>query len=321
LEGELENLMEEEEIYWQQRGGEKWILEGDRKTEFFHLAANGRRRKKTILSLEQGDDVTTDPRQIRGIIYNFYKQLFGSQDRTKIRLSEEAWRLRGRLTLEDNEELTRPFLEEEVRNVVFGMKENSAPGPDGLSVCFYKSCWEIIKGELMGMVNDFYMGNLDIARLNYGVFNLIPKVKEANNVKQFRPICLLNVSFKIFTKLIAERLMGVAKKIISPNQTAFIRERYIIDGAVMLHEIVRELSRKKMDGVVLKIDFEKAYDSINWDFIEEVMERKGFNTQLKSWIMSTIKGGGCVLTSTGRMALFQNIQGVEARGSSLSVNV
>jgi predicted phosphoadenosine phosphosulfate sulfurtransferase len=80
----------------------------------------------------------------------------------------------------------------------------------------------------------------------------------------------------------------------------FIRGRYIIDGAVMLHEIVHELSRKKMDGVVLKIDFEKAYDSINWDFIEEVMERKGFNTQLKSWIMSTIKGG-CVLTSTGRM--------------------
>jgi hypothetical protein len=129
------------------------------------------------------------------------------------------------------------------------------------------------------------------------------------------------VSFKIFTKLIEERLTGVAKKIISPNQTALIRGRYIIDGAVMLHEIVHEWSRKKMDGVVLKIDFEKAYDSINWDFIEEVMERKGFNTQLKSWIMSTIKGGGCVLTSTGRMALFQNIQGVEARGSSLSVNV
>jgi hypothetical protein len=128
-----------------------------------------------------------------------------------------VWRLRGRLTLDDNVELTRPFLEEEVRNVVFGMKENFAPGPDGLSVCFYKSYWETIKGDLMGMVNDFYMGNLDIDRLNYGVINLIPKVREANNVKQFRPICLLNVSFKIFTKLIAERLAGVAKKIIIPN--------------------------------------------------------------------------------------------------------
>jgi mannosylglycoprotein endo-beta-mannosidase len=217
LEGELENLMEEEEIYWQQRGGEKWSLEGDKNTEFFHLVANGRRRKKTILSLEQGDGVTMDPRQIRGVIYNFYKQLFGSQDRTTIRLSEGVWRLRGRLTLDDNVELTRPFLEEEVRNVVFGMKENFAPGPDGLSVCFYKSYWETIKGDLMGMVNDFYMGNLDIDRLNYGVINLIPKVREANNVKQFRPICLLNVSFKIFTKLIAERLAGVAKKIIIPN--------------------------------------------------------------------------------------------------------
>lgn len=90
----------------------------------------------------------------------------------------------------------------------------------------------------------------------------------------------------------------MARKIISPNQTAFIKGRYIVDGAaVMLHEIIHELSRNKMQGVILKIDFEKAYDSVCWDFIEEVMERKGFNTtRLRRWIMSTIKGGRSVLT-------------------------
>jgi hypothetical protein len=98
------------------------------------------------------------------------------------------------------------------------------------------------------MVNDFSMGNLDIARLNYGVITLIPKVKEATNVKQFRPICLLNVSFKIFTKLFTVRLMGVANKIINLSQTTFIRGRYIIDGVVMMHEIVHEMSRKKFRG-------------------------------------------------------------------------
>jgi len=137
-------------------------------------------------------------------------------------LGEDVWRNNGRLSQADNIELTRPFTEEEVRKVVFDMKDNTAPGPDGFGVTFYKSCWESIKTEFMEMVNDFYLGALDIARLNYGVITLIPKVEEANNVKLFHQICLLNVSFKIFTKLIMVRLAIVADKIISLNQTAFI---------------------------------------------------------------------------------------------------
>lgn len=82
----------------------------------------------------------------------------------------------GRLSEADNREITKPFMEEEVKKVIFDMKENSAPGLDGFGVVFYKRCWGIIKGELLEMVNDFYMGNLDINRLNYGVITLIPKV-------------------------------------------------------------------------------------------------------------------------------------------------
>jgi hypothetical protein len=124
----------------------------------------------------------------------------------------------------------------------------------------------------MAMVNDFYLDKLDIDKLNYGVITLLPKVSDANEVKQYRPICLLNVSFKIFTRLLTKRLSLLAKKLISPKQTTFIKGRYIVDGAVMLHEIVHELHRKKMQGVILKIDFEKAYDNVRWDFVDEVMK-------------------------------------------------
>ena len=102
-----------------------------------------------------------------------------------VSLSENAWSSWGRLDARDNEELLKPFTETEVKKVIFSMKENSALGPDGFSVSFYKHCWELIKSELMLMINDFYMGNLDISRLNYVVITLIPKVKNANNVKQF----------------------------------------------------------------------------------------------------------------------------------------
>lgn len=180
---------------------------------------------------------------------------------------------------------------------MFEMRENTTPAPDGFEVAFYKNNWEIIKGEFMSMVNNFYLENLDITRLNYRVITLIPKVKDANNVKQFRPI--LNVNFKIFTKLMLGRLSRLASKIISNSQTTFIRGRYIVDGAVILHEIVHELKRKRMSGVIFKIDFEKAYDSVRWDFIDEVLEMKGFEKKVKDWIMSTVKGGRVCINING----------------------
>ena len=193
LEANLENLMEAGEIYWRERGGEKWLLEGDANTCFFHLVANGRRRKKTILSLDTGNEgeATSDPNQIQKLIYDYYKQIFGRQQARFVGLSENVWAEHGRFSNLDNDELLKPFSIEEVKKTVFSMKENTAPRPDGFSVSFYKQCWEVIKDDLMLMVNDFYMGHLDISRLNYGVITLVPKVKEANNVKQFRPICLL----------------------------------------------------------------------------------------------------------------------------------
>jgi hypothetical protein len=163
---------------------------------------------------------------VQGVIYDFYKKLFGSRMKSTVGMADDAWRVRGRLTQEDNDEILKPFSVEEVKKAIFEMKEESALGPDGFSMCFYKNSWEVIKREIMAMVNDFYLERLDLARLNYGVITLVAKVTDANNVKQFRTIYLLNVSFKLFTKLINDRLARVAKKLISPSQTTFIKGRY-----------------------------------------------------------------------------------------------
>lgn len=107
------------------------------------------------------------------------KKLFGKQQIRNIKLKENFWGQTRRLSSRDNEQLTRPFTEEEVKNAIFSMEENSAPGPDGFSVTFYKKCWGIVKTDLMDMMNDFYLGELDIGRLNYGVITLIPKAASA----------------------------------------------------------------------------------------------------------------------------------------------
>jgi hypothetical protein len=124
---------------------------------------------------------------------------------------------------------------------------------------------------------------------------LLTKVNEAERIQQYRPICLLNVSFKIFTKVATIRLNSVADHVIRPSQTAFMQGRNILDGVVVLHETVHELHRKKLNGVILKIDFEKAYDKVKWPFLQQTLRMKGFSGEWCALINSFISGGSVAI--------------------------
>ena len=105
----------------------------------------------------------------------------------------------------------------------------------------------------MEMINDFYLGNLDLTRLNYGVVTLVPKVVDANNEKQFRPICLLNVIYKIFTKTLMLRMEKILERILNKCQTTFLKGRNIMEGVLSLHEILHDTKIRKKRRVNLKI--------------------------------------------------------------------
>jgi hypothetical protein len=198
------------------------------------------------------------------------------------------------------------------------MKTKSAPGPNGFTVSFFKQLWGVIRLEVMKMVRDYNNNALDLRRLNYGVITLVPKVKEANTIKQYRPICLLNFDFKIFTKLLTDRITPMADSLISESQTSFIKGRNILEGVVILHEVIHELKRTGRKGVVFKIDFEKVYDKVRWDFIQEVMVRKGFPPHWIKQTMSTIQGGRvCINVNGERPPYFATYQGLR-QGDPLS---
>jgi hypothetical protein len=151
----------------------------------------------------------------------------------------------------------------EVREAIFQMKHNKAPGPDGFPAEFFQVFWSLIKDDLMAMFRDFHAGDLPLFCLNFGIITLITKEKEVRRIQQYRPICMLNVSFKIFTKVMAHRLTSIACRITKPSRSAFLPGRYILEGVVVLHETIHELKRKKQSGLILKLDFERAYDKVN----------------------------------------------------------
>ena len=136
---------------------------------------------------------------------------------------------------------------------MFQMEHNKAPDPDGFPAEFYQNLWDIIKSDLLQLFNCLHADQLDLFRLNFGEIFLLPKIKEAERIQQFRPICLLNLSFKIFIKVATNRLNSVADHVVRPSQTTFMQGRNILDGVAVLHEIVHELHHKKLNGVIFKL--------------------------------------------------------------------
>jgi hypothetical protein len=194
--------------------------------------------------------------------------LFGPEELLEMYLDENAFHNIPQVSDEENTLLVYVFTEDEVRKAIFQMEHNKALGPDGFLAEFYQFFWNLIKDDLMALFVDFHKGELPLYSLNFGTIILLPKCSDVATIQQYRPICLLNVSFKIFTKALTNRVSGVADKVIGPTQSAFIPGTNIMEGVVILHETIHELHRKKQSGVILKIDFEKAYDKVKWSFVQ-----------------------------------------------------
>lgn len=143
------------------------------------------------------------------------------------------------------------------------MEKNKAAGLDKIPIEFYQPCWDVVKNDIIELFEDFHRGVLDVRRLNYGVVTLLPKVHDAARIQQFRPICLLNCLYKWITKVLTIRQENLVDKLILNSQTAFMKGRNIMNGVLTLHEVLHETKRRNEVGVVLKLDFEKAYDKVN----------------------------------------------------------
>jgi len=254
---------------------------------------------------------------LKEYITKFYKDLFGPPEDNHFSLNNRRDDI-PQVSQPENEFLMAPFTEKEIREAIFSMEHNKAPGPDGFPVEFYQHFWEVIKGDLINMFHDLHSGDLPLFSLNFGVISLLPKTREANKIQQYRPICLLNVSFKIFTKVATGRINLVADHLISPTQTTFMRGQNILEGVVVLHETIHELHRKNLSGVIFKIDFEKTYDKVKWNFLLQTLRLRGFSPKWIEWIKSFISGGSVAINANEEIGpYFQTKKGLR-QGDLLS---
>jgi hypothetical protein len=228
----LAKLRRDEETKWAQRAKVKHIQEGGENTKYFHLIANGKHRI-FFFQLEKDEGTIIGEKNLKVFISGYYKGLFGAPPQNSFTLLEDRIEDIPQLSSKEKNVLSADFTEIEVKEAVMQMKKNKAPGPDGFPAEFYQVFWDTIKEDMMAMFYQLQAGDLPLFRLYFGIITLLPKKEDASRIEQYRPICLLNVSFKIFNKVGANRITGMAQKINNPTQTAFIPGKNILEGVVV----------------------------------------------------------------------------------------
>jgi hypothetical protein len=173
--------------------------------------------------------------------------------------------------------LDAPFSEEEVKAVVDNTASDKAPGPDGFTGAFFKSCWGIIKGDILAVVSQF--SNLrtnNLRWLNFANIVLLPKKEGAEEVTDFQPISLIHAVAKLIAKMMATRLASHMDKLVSNAQSAFIKKRSIHDNFHYVRSLVRKLHIARKASLLFKLDIKKAFDSVRWDYLMDLLQHLGF---------------------------------------------
>ncbi|PNX98065.1 ribonuclease H [Trifolium pratense] len=254
------------------------------------MKANIRRSKNKIETITdtQGQKLYKDT-EIENVLVDHFKNLFTKQDTHNIK--ETVQIVEGRISQDMHQELSKIFTKEEVFQAIKDMKSLAAPGPDGLPALFYHNYWEIIGEDVTNMALDILNNNSDPSHLNSTYICLIPKTNNPSTPSDFRPISLCNVSLKIVTKTLANRIKDMLPEVISPNQSAFIKGRLITDNTIIASEIFHYLahSKRKNGYVGIKTDMAKAYDRVEWDFLEATLTSMGFPKSMVSTIMNCVR--------------------------------
>lgn len=289
---ELNEWYMKEETMWKQRVKDFWIKEDDRNSRYFHQTASGKRKNNRISGvMDSFGNMLKDPNSIENCFFDYFSNIFSSEGVNDMEVVFNT--VKSRLSEEDKKRLEQPFVEEEIVTALKSMDPYKDAGPDGMNPNFFQKHWGIVGKDVVDMILGFLNNGEDIPDCNQTNIALVPKKKSSQVLGDFRPISLCNVVYKLISKTIANRMKGVLVDLISPNQSAFVPGRLIFDNTMVAYETIHTMRKKATGGkglMAIKLDMAKAYDRVEWPFLEGMMKTMGFSDHWTSLVM------GCVTT-------------------------
>lgn len=270
-----------------------WIEKGEKPTNYFFNLEKRNYEKKVIaqLKLENGE-IITDMKQINKEIESYYNDLFRTKfvnNNQQIDFNEDFNEFVDnleipKLSFEESNLFEGELTLEEIQTVIKSFQNNKSPGEDGFTKEFYETFFDEIGVHLLNSYNEaFTKGQLSVSQRR-GVICLIPKEdSNLNELSNWRPLTLLNVDYKILAKVIAKRIEPALQTLIHTDQTGFMKERFIGQNVRLLNDLMGYAEIKNIPGILLFIDFQKAFDTIEWKFIEKSIELFNFGPNISKW--------------------------------------
>jgi hypothetical protein len=287
----------------------KWINEGEKVSNYFCNLENRNFLDKAMHCIErESGDIITNQQDILLEAKQFYQYLYDFRPTEEINLNEH---------IHDH-----PILSEENKNQIEGllsynaaanslrkMKNDKSPGPDGFTTNFFKFFFRDIGDFLVRSINYGFLNDSLSVTQRQGVITCIPKDgKPKRFLKNWRPISLLNVSYKIASACIAERLKTVLPSIIHKCQNGFLKGRYIGDNIRLIYDILTYTESEEIPGLLLMIDFEKAFDSVSWSFLHKALQFFNFGPMMCHWVKLFYSGINSCISLNGQYSAWFPIQ-------------
>ena len=288
LKSELQSLYENKGKQAMFRAKCRWVEQGERPTKYFFNMEKRNYNKKTIRELRLEDESTTiNDKQILDQIEVYFRDLYTSEKTFSQEEYDEFTQhsQMPKLSDDDRDNLEGPLSYDECKNVLESFQSDKAPGEDGFTVEFYKFFYDLLGENLLACLNEAYEKNELTISQRRGIITLLPKEDGSLlDLHNWRPITLLNVDQKIAAKAIAKRLETVLPNLIHPDQTGFVKGRYIGENIRLISDVLDLTKEQKIPGILIALDFRKAFDSLEWPFIMRILDAFNFGSSIKRWI-------------------------------------
>ena len=286
----LDAIRIEEEVA-KQKAKIHWLEVGDRNTKYFHNAIKGRRNRNNIVKLTKPDgSVTNDITETKAEAIRYFESMLGSNPTNNYPgLNSMANIVNKRVSQDHFEHLASIPNDDEIKRTLFSIHSNKAPGPDGFNAFFFKHCWNTVGPLVLNAIKEFFNTGELLKESNSTIISLIPKIPNPSAMNEFRPISCCNTVYKCISKLISNRLQAILPDLIGESQSAFIKGRKISDNVLLAQDLLRDYHKGSgQPRVAAKVDLMKAYDTVNWEFLFDLLQVLQFPPIMIAWIKACV---------------------------------
>ncbi|GJY52457.1 RNA-directed DNA polymerase, eukaryota, reverse transcriptase zinc-binding domain protein [Tanacetum coccineum] len=298
---EYSQVAEDELKILHQKAKMRWLEEGDKNTSYFHNIIKTRKHKSRIESICCEDGKRVEGNLVNEQFVNHFRKFLGSSfPVTSLRSKGDIVILK--LSDAEANDMIKDVSDKEIKEALFDIDSSKAAGPDGYSLCIFKKAWNIIGTDVCLAVKEFFKNGKILGEINATLIALVSKMDTPNKVSDFRHVACCNVLYKCISKILTNRIKDGLSKVVSLNQSAFISGRHIQDNILITQELLKGYNRKNgPKRCAMKIDIQKAYDTINWDFLKDVMIMVGFHETMVKWIISCITSASFSICINGEV--------------------